>query len=638
MVERREQHGPDPALLDALGAAVVFLWAIQASTLATSIARVPLSPWLSRLILLASAMLGLLVWRVLSAHADNTQFRPRPGASYNLLLAFLVFAALVYAALWLSAYVVPDLSSDGNMYHIPTISLWSSKGYIHWVDTVYMNPLINGYPKGVELLAYVATQAGDSNLINTATLFYLPIGVLGIAVLASLLGASMPLALSAGAAYLLIPVNIFQSQTTYVDTAYASCAIAFTALLISPHKKGPLAVPSALFLAMATALALGAKATGVLMVTVGFLALLARSAISALRNRTLQAETAQTSPRTGPGVVALLLIMAFLTLPGAYWYLRNFLETGSPFFPAGLNILGRSLFPGATVSEAIYAAEMVPLEMRPLSQVGRILYAWAQGTTQWPGSLNEGGAGYESRLAGLGFLWLIVCLPALAISVLHSVRNAAPAPATLWLLVAIVTTVFVATPNNWWSRYTVWIYALGLPCAAYLISFLHRTFAAGNRITRSYIFLYLATCLAVVLFEGLFSLYSVVASASPASVRSDPISVFSPATWRWPTSYLFPEWRGTALDRLLAETATVAIGPRGNVELWHYSGMVAQLAQPIGDRQLVFLDPEFDIAAQTRASHAQYVVWDPTFPLSPPWDPSKAKRAGEYLVFALAGE
>ena len=36
----------------------------------------------------------------------------------------------------------------------------------------------------------------------------------------------------------------------------------------------------------------------------------------------------------------------------------------------------------------------------------------------------------------------------------------------LWLLLGIVAAGIVLVPCPWWSRFTIWVYGLGLPCLA----------------------------------------------------------------------------------------------------------------------------------------------------------------------------
>ncbi len=97
-------------------------------------------------------------------------------------------AGMTYILLWAAAYIMPDLSYDGNAYHIPSISMWDPRGYISWVNTNYLEPLINGYPKGAELVAYILVKAFNNNIINSVNLIFLPLGIFGIAYIANSLG------------------------------------------------------------------------------------------------------------------------------------------------------------------------------------------------------------------------------------------------------------------------------------------------------------------------------------------------------------------------------------------------------------------------------------------------------------------
>ncbi len=54
-------------------------------------------------------------------------------------------------------------------------------------------------------------------------------------------------------------------------------------------------------------------------------------------------------------LLAILLIIGFVAIAGGgYWYIRNFLFTGTPLYPVGITILGKTIFPGVSISQAIY--------------------------------------------------------------------------------------------------------------------------------------------------------------------------------------------------------------------------------------------------------------------------------------------
>ena len=123
----------------------------------------------------------------------------------------------------LLAYLTEDLSYDGNIYHIPPINQWAIKGFIHDLDPAFDNSqFMNGYPKGAEAVTFVAVQALSSKFLNGLNLFYAPLGFFGIALLCHLFGATIRDSLVFGVAYLLVPANVIQYSSTYVDAAFGS--------------------------------------------------------------------------------------------------------------------------------------------------------------------------------------------------------------------------------------------------------------------------------------------------------------------------------------------------------------------------------------------------------------------------------
>ena len=134
-----------------------------------------------------------------------------------------ISAAAVYVILWIAGYFAADLTCDGNLYHLPAVHFWIHAGRICWIDDgIPAADLMNGFPKGIELMAFVVAKATHcSHFANTTNLLFLPLGVVGLMYLATALGALRGLALFAGAAWVLLPVNVFQATVLYVDSGYA---------------------------------------------------------------------------------------------------------------------------------------------------------------------------------------------------------------------------------------------------------------------------------------------------------------------------------------------------------------------------------------------------------------------------------
>ena len=622
-------------LFHLLSSTILFLFSLQFLTLGFSLFQVRISAWLARGILGVSAVNGMVSFFHYLGMPNILIYVKRLRRWQIPFLGFLGIAALIYFILWAAATIMPDLSYDGNIYHIPSISMWDVRGFIHWVNTTYLEGIINGYPKGVELVSYILVKAFSNSIINAVNLIFLPLGIFGIAYLARSLGAGRLLSICAGAAFLLIPVNINQSVTTYVDSAYASCAVGLMAMFIHLSKIKSPNWQGIILSGMAMGLVLSVKSTGIALSGLAVLAL------TGLWIKDVFFPSLVPEKSTGPRQLvkttfqrlALLLTIALIALAGAgYWYFRNYLITGTPLYPVGVTILGHTLFPGVSVSEAISENSNTLTQLKNQPGVVQILYTWAQGLKAWPVSIK----GYDSRNGGLGFIWLFACIPSILIAIFSFAKFTPGQKRSLLVLGVITSLVFLVTPMNWWARYTIWIYGLGLPCFALVLT--NSVFNPKVRIwSKLASFAWMAFCLCFLLFEAAYSTVDVIALASPGPLRSNLMNVFKPASWKWPTCYLFPDMQDTALENVLNQTGIIVVGPHGDMKFWRYAGLVGQLSQPIGARKLIFINESQAENEQIDLTDTRYIIWDESIPVPP----NLASRAGSitpaagFLVLSL---
>jgi hypothetical protein len=519
------------------------------------------------------------------------------------------YAGLIYVLLWLAAHVQPDLSWDGNAYHLPTISMWVLRGRVHWIADAFNwpGPQMNGFPKAAEVVGFVLARAGGSKWVNAFNLTFLPLGALGISLLSRLLGASRRLAALAGALYVLVPINIAQSCTTYVDSAYASCAVAALALAVllwsEQGQSRNVNIGALAALGAALGLALGVKPLG-LTLALPTLAL----AVWALWAGARQRPSPRAFAQAWGGV---LLVVAVAAVCGGYWYSRNWLETGSPLYPVGLKVMGVRVFPGLDSAALLDERGMLPAFMRPWSAPARIAYTWAQGLAAYPRSLFL----YDSRLGGLGLFWPVACLPAVLAMLALAGRRRLPPPraAALLALTAAVALAFVGTPEAWWTRFTVWIYALGLPCFAALW-----TWSLGSPGRPRWVRAWAAGCVGLLVAEGALCSGRVALAANPGTVsfRSSPLALLHSASWRWPAQGfpLFPR-ETEAFASIVPPEVPVAVGP---LEARTYT-MLGQLCVPLGVRNIMSLPAACPASAlrQAKTRGIRYVLWDNLVAVSP---------------------
>lgn len=609
-------------LFVALAGYIGFLCVVQSGVIAFSLGKVRIEQEFAVLILFAGLLAGCLFgistksrWPELerSSEPSNSRLRWIPTA-------LIVAAACGYALLWFSAYIKPDLSFDGNTYHLPPISLWSKTGYIYWItDDLPSVEYMNGYPKGAELMGFVLTKAfNSSDLVNTFNLVFLPLGVLGIACIAKLMDVSSDSALLAGMLFILVPVNIFQSSTTYVDTSFASAVIALFAVILCiawrisvRTRLWPLLPP----FGGAIGLVLGIKSTGIIFAVIGTSCLVAAVLLTTRSNQ----------HRLRTMLIFIFLAWTIGLLIGGFWYVRNYTTTGSPLFPAGFTIVGQVLFPGEPWMKATQLDQQILQEMHGQSRIVQVFLAWLQGGSRWLREILSG-AGNDSRIGGLGYLWLIGCIPCIALVLWRNLRSRSSGPNAncmqkgqiFWILFAMVTLSFVATPLNWWARFTIWILALGLPCFAIVVDeiiFRSPTSLHGR--------VWIAACLSVLILETTTVMRWQVLTTYRGSWKNNITGLLHKENWQWPTCSVFPPSCGTMFDQISATDAPVALSPvgmTGQSDDWWVvwkPKIVGQLSVPLGKRSIMALPAVLDakVVAEIVSQRVKYIIWDDSLKL-----------------------
>lgn len=587
-----------------LAAYVVGLSVVQVLAIWLSAAGVRVSQPAALAALIAAAA-GSGAW-MLRAERSSVGSRvtgaDRAAASFvgRLTTLGFVFVPAVFAFVTAAAYVVPEMCGDGFTYHIPTIHFWAQHGHIYWIEPWLTNSsCMNGYPNAVETLAYVMVMAfNDSQLLQSATPLFLPMGVLGIGAIAACLGARPGPAMLSGLLYLLAPINITQSISTYVDASFCAAAIALIAMLTRAQRAaadgGTISWRTAIPLGAAIGLAVGAKASGLAHAAVAMAVLIHLL----LRRHTAAGTPLLTRARRAAAPVVLTLSAALLV--GGFWYARNWAITGSPIYPAGVQIGNLVVFDGPPVSEVIHIDSNTPEFMRGWPAPKRIAYTWLQGLNQWPESIFW----LDSRTGGIGWLWITGCVPAIIYAARRASKQARGAQSTQHLILvgAFVGIVFLATPMNWWSRYTLWIYALGLPCFALALTDIGRD---GRLLGWKQA--WAIACVAISFAEAGYLVRQIRPNAFEIE-RTDTLPGISVRVRTWQ-----PWESGLAIEdghvrRLLAGDEAVAVGPLGD----RTAHLLGHLCQPIGRRFVAALPADVvrqDVESLRRRS-VRYAFWD----------------------------
>ncbi len=137
----------------------------------------------------------------------------------------LVPASMAAATCTVMVWFYRSWTWDPVWYHIPKTSLAIQNRSIHWFDIP--NPFTQGNPHNVELLAvWNCIFPRDNRLDDSSQLPFLLLGLVVIAAWARKVGASRPLALGAGAAWVAMPPVYLQAHSTHADVVWNSLYLA----------------------------------------------------------------------------------------------------------------------------------------------------------------------------------------------------------------------------------------------------------------------------------------------------------------------------------------------------------------------------------------------------------------------------
>ncbi|MEA2282211.1 MAG: hypothetical protein QOK21_2818 [Solirubrobacteraceae bacterium] len=373
----------------------------------------------------AWALAGAFAWR----RGDALPRPPRLALREHPWASALVMLATV-ALLWrlVVSVVLPPYAYDALTYHLTIVFDWVRSGGLGVSD---LSLCCARYPSNAELMfAWNAVLTGSQTFVDTVEVGFALLGAVAVAALARTAAVPRAGAMAAGALFACTPVLLAQGSTAYADVMIASVGLAGLHLVTRFAATGQarLLIPAGL----AAGLLLGTKGTGIVwaaVLTVAVLVLVVRG-----RRRTVGAAGA---------------FLAGLLALGAWWYVRNWIDTGNPVFPFRVSAAGTTIFRGPLrVSDVLTVPPGGP-EPWPVS----VVRAWVADLHFWTQRPYQ----YEQRVGGLGPLWSWLGLPLLAPIVVVLVRRRSLA--LLWL--GLIALVFLLAPYRWWSRFTIDLMAAG---------------------------------------------------------------------------------------------------------------------------------------------------------------------------------
>jgi Dolichyl-phosphate-mannose-protein mannosyltransferase len=370
---------------------------------------------------------AVLLLRPPSVGRIDTRAAFRGLRPWQLLLLAAAGAAMVWRLVL--AVVLPPFAYDALTYHLPAVAAWVQTGRIA------PNPYAlccSRYPSNTEVLfAWPTVFLGRDTIIDTVQIVTALLGALAVAGLARAAGTTVQGAVTAAALFLLIPIVLTQANTNYNDVTIASMflvALYFVSrFALSPR------VAYALLAGVAGGFALGSKAEGI--------ALAAAAGIG----------LACVLVRTRTGAAAFGGFAGAAVLVGGWWYAKNWVDTGNPVWPFRVNLFGAHVFTG-TANLHDYLTVPPGGGHNFLVDIAR---SWYQDLRFWTRSDYS----YEERSGGLGPLWSWLGWPALTVVAIAALRRRHVLVLALLVPVAIA---FAVLPYRWWSRFTIYVAALGV--------------------------------------------------------------------------------------------------------------------------------------------------------------------------------
>ncbi len=362
------------------------------------------------------------------------------------LLVLLLLVALAVWVLWLIA-VWPESSYDGIAYHLPIAFSRLDQGDLRILPG--WPPWVSSYPEYGELLI-IWTVLFDrlTTWVDGVQWFFWPAGMLAAYALARKVGAAPRPALLGSVLLAFAPGIVLQARAAYNDLIVTALfLIALNLLLVE-------GLLPALVAGLAMGLVVGTKYGGIAYALAGGAGLLLTAGRKVWQR--------------GSGFWPRLLAYGLPVLAlGAPWYLSNWLHFGNPLWPFTVRLGGNTLFYGMRGAEGLYAYGLLP-HYRSLPYWLLKAYFWFE-----PRSLYT----YDAHYEGLGPLWPILGLPAALYLLLTGVRERRPA----WTMTLVgLGGLYLAQPNNWKPRYSLFILALGAVGVAWV---LHQGSTLTRRVT-----------------------------------------------------------------------------------------------------------------------------------------------------------
>ena len=359
-----------------------------------------------------------------------------------LLLALAAGVAVGYRLLIAVAF--PALDWDALAYHLPMVDYWLQERRLLTNPFSYWAQI---YPGAAESgIAWLGALTGSVRAAAAVQIGAAALGALTVVALCRRAGCTARSSLVGGLLFLLAPMVLTQLSTAEVDIAAAATLLAcWHLLLIALRTRAPeeaarwtAVLPTLVIAGVGAGVAVGVKVTNLLSVAVLGGVLVATALLRAVRDGAFAAAA-------GRAVVQLACFGLPAVALGAYWYVRNALLWGNPFYP--LAVAG---LPGN--AEVVGFAGVDPRQVGTTNRYWALLVSWAS-DLEWRTYF------YGSFTGGLGAQWLLVLVPAVVVAFVLLARSRYRLYA--WAFLAPGILLLLLYPGSYHTRYTLFLLGLG---------------------------------------------------------------------------------------------------------------------------------------------------------------------------------
>lgn len=354
-------------------------------------------------------------------------------------------------------YLFPSYTWDALWYHLPSV------GYVIQSGAIQENPVysfidvvINILPKNIELFFIWNTIFLKSDII--ADLSQLPFTIAGVFTIYSIaikLRLKEKYALYSSFLFFFTPLIILQSTTNYIDIAVSVLFLIAINFLMYDNPENSFSSEAGLIhlrerkipillAGLATGILLGSKGSGPLFVVILSSAIIIQELIKHFNaSKTKPAHRGYFIIRALKPYLIYFIVPAFLM--GAYWYIKNLVLYNNPLYTTEFSFLNITIFKGLFKGIIDPAPEVI----NNLTPLAKLFYVWLEKVEYYL---------YDSRLSGFGPIWFILFLPSLVFSLIYAINKR---KYSFLFISAILIITFLVYPRNWYTRYVIYIVALG---------------------------------------------------------------------------------------------------------------------------------------------------------------------------------